>query len=554
MAVQGNPIAGVPAALSVNKLIGLKQIAPGVLQLVQIDLSLISGAGSIADVNALRDRVDDTEDRLDAIEADVSSVPGALAAKADKTVTVTGAGMATGGGDLSGSRAITVTPATDAEMKARTANKPADARGVGVFVDDWSKGIKIETLPAGSGFLAAMLDNQRRRMWSVTDKGYLLARLDEASYVPRAALDPSVLAGLLPASVSVVSMPQGSGWKIGFMTSDKRLLGGFTEQDRFSAKLADDIVLPQAILDLLLASQNYLPTSNIAAFGNSITEGVGTYDKWTDLLATMLGVSVSNQGRGSQLTREIVARQGGTPMKVSVAGDTIPASGEVAVTAYDVDIGTYGGTPAWLSTPGTLAGVAGSMRGNQDATGGRYTGTYTFVRSVAGTAVACPPDTPFIPTAATTYRGATQIHDCGRNDVGGLGTEATVVDLINRILSMGSYLSPKIKRRLVIGVYSSPSEYAAAGGSNAANYNNIVAFNTRLQREIGSAFLDIQQFLITEGLAAVGLTPTANDLTDIGRNTVPRSLLHSDQLHLNSFGALAFAIAIARRLRALGWY
>jgi hypothetical protein len=193
------------------------------------------------------------------------------------------------------------------------------------------------------------------------------------------------------------------------------------------------------------------------------------------------------------------------------------------------------------------------MRGNQDSetTPG---GTYTFVRSVAGDPVACPPNTPFIATAGVTYRGWTQIHGCGRNDVASLGDNAVVTDLLNRIFSMGSYLSPKIKRRLVIGVYSSPNEYATASGSNATNYNGIVAFNARLQAELGNQFLDIQKYLITEGLAAVGLTPTAADLTDIGRNTVPRSLLHTDLLHLNSYGALAFAIFIARRLRALGWY
>ena len=456
-----------------------------------------------------------------------------------------------GAGDV----AFTIYRRVDAGNSTLTLTQPSKAYLDRVAERVRPDAITYELMPPGSGYIEAVLDMQRRRLQAFTVEGWLEARLSPKSVVPRQALTGEVLSSLLPEGVSMISMPAGSGWKSLVITNDSppRILGGWNDKDQFWTKLADDAVLPQTILDSIQAAQNYLPTTKLAAFGDSITEGVATYDRWTDLLAVMLGVTVSNQGKGSQLTREIAARQGGTPMLVSVATDTIPASGEVAVTAFDVNIGRYGGVPAWLSTTGTLAGVAGTMRGNQDSavTPG---GTYTFVRSTPGAAVACPPNTPFIANAGVTLRGDRQIHDCGRNDVGNLGNEAIVADIINRIISMGSYLSPRIKQRLVIGVYTGPSEYATASGSGATNYNNIIAFNSRLQRELGAHFLDIQYFLINEALAAVGLTPTSNDLLDISRNTVPRSLLHSDQLHLNSYGALAFAIAIARRVRALGWY
>ncbi len=130
MAVQGNPIAEVPAALSVNKLIGLKQIAPGIFQLVQIDLSLISGAGSSADVNAIRDRVDDAEANIAAILTDTSSIPGALAAKADKAREITGDGILAGlGGDFSADRTWDLPAASNEEIDALTPLKPLDPPG-----------------------------------------------------------------------------------------------------------------------------------------------------------------------------------------------------------------------------------------------------------------------------------------------------------------------------------------------------------------------------------------------------------------------------------------
>lgn len=67
--------------------------------------------------------------------SDVSGLSTALDAKSDKTITVTGAGLATGGGDLSGNRVITVTKATDAEAQARTRDDVAvSPKGVGLAV------------------------------------------------------------------------------------------------------------------------------------------------------------------------------------------------------------------------------------------------------------------------------------------------------------------------------------------------------------------------------------------------------------------------------------
>lgn len=124
----------LPQKLSVDYLRGLKETSPGsgVYESVNIARALITTGASEADVNALDARVDTTETDIGALETATS---GLASTKADKTVTVTGAGMATGGGSLSTDRVITVTPATNAEMRARTANKPADAAGVGFEVD-----------------------------------------------------------------------------------------------------------------------------------------------------------------------------------------------------------------------------------------------------------------------------------------------------------------------------------------------------------------------------------------------------------------------------------
>lgn len=62
-------------------------------------------------------------DLFDAIGGDpnfASSVNAALAGKADNSITITGGGIATGGGDLTADRVITVTAATLAQIQAGT--------------------------------------------------------------------------------------------------------------------------------------------------------------------------------------------------------------------------------------------------------------------------------------------------------------------------------------------------------------------------------------------------------------------------------------------------
>ncbi|SHF03130.1 hypothetical protein SAMN02745157_1477 [Kaistia soli DSM 19436] len=81
------------------------------------------------------------------MRADGNPVTGSMGGKVDKTTTVSASGMASGGGALDANRTITVTAATDAEILARTANKAADARGVGVLVDAAVRGLRQNRIP-----------------------------------------------------------------------------------------------------------------------------------------------------------------------------------------------------------------------------------------------------------------------------------------------------------------------------------------------------------------------------------------------------------------------
>lgn len=66
----------------------------------------------------------------------IALILAAFANKADKTITITGAGVLNGqGGSLAANRVFTLTPATHGEIDARTANKLPDAEGMGYALD-----------------------------------------------------------------------------------------------------------------------------------------------------------------------------------------------------------------------------------------------------------------------------------------------------------------------------------------------------------------------------------------------------------------------------------
>jgi len=96
--------------------------------------------------------------------------------------------------------------------------------------------------------------------------------------------------------------------------------------------------------------------------------------------------------------------------------------------------------------------------------------------------------------------------------------------------------------------------------SNLANGRNaaIVAANNWLSAQYGAHFLDLNAWLIANGLSignyGAAITPTATDLDDIANNTVPSSLRSPDgSVHWNDFGQYAVSVAVLEKLTALGY-
>lgn len=139
----------------------------------------------------------------------------------------------------------------------------------------------------------------------------------------------------------------------------------------------------------------------------------------------------------------------------------------------------------------------------------------------------------------------------GRNDKSDFGswgqrTIDAIADMTDALEAAGN------TRYIVLGVTNNGGEYAAAGGTAAANYAEIVALNASLESIYGTKFWDVREWLIANGLTVMGITPTAGDLIDISRDVIPTSLrVDATNVHFNTDGNEAIAIGMVPLLEAM---
>ena len=282
---------------------------------------------------------------------------------------------------------------------------------------------------------------------------------------------------------------------------------------------------------------NPMPVSNAPRFvlwGDSRTEGIGGTrpDIFPNFVAQQLtSYAVIKAGLAGQTAAEVIARQGGAPTQVTLAGNAIPASGPVSGTNRSVNIFDYGA--AWTDVsmmPGVLAGVAGTLSTNG--------GAISFTRTSAGAQVSVAPGTPFLTAIGEASRGAYSFFCVGRN---GLDTQdpSSVVDLT---LAAVSYLTSP-RRYMVAGVM--PDLSAMIGGDFRGLFDRL---NARLQQAHGAAYLDLVTPPTDAEMAAIGYAPTSGDRTDIAAGVFPRGMFN-DGIHLLGSGQRIWANRVVARVR-----
>lgn len=271
----------------------------------------------------------------------------------------------------------------------------------------------------------------------------------------------------------------------------------------------------------------------IVCLGDSLTDA----DAWLTSMAEDTSLVLRDLGEAGQSSTEVAFRSGALVVQMTVAGNTIPASGPVAVTALSPNGSWRTGVTVPWSEPGTLAGVRGVFRH-------QYTGNSgaTFTRDEPGAAVACPAGTPFIvapgPKTGVGFERLPAIIWVGRNNVADSGAVQRDITAM-----VGKFTNPK---KLILSVTNMTTEPSGSTG-----YNQVIAINNWIAATYPNQYLDVRRWLIDKALAAMGLSPTGVDTTAISEDRIPPQLL-SDSTHMTPAASAALGHYIARVWRERG--
>lgn len=154
-------------------------------------------------------------------------------------------------------------------------------------------------------------------------------------------------------------------------------------------------VLSATIATAIAATPSGSPIAELATIGDSITaggQGGGIY--WSQLVSDYLGLSVWNPSVPGESPADIATRQGGLAPELTLTDDIIPADTTPAIiTAITPSAGWRTGAGAGFEKIGTftgrLCGIPGTLVHSQ------INGSWTFTRTTAGTATACPAGSKF---------------------------------------------------------------------------------------------------------------------------------------------------------------
>ncbi len=290
--------------------------------------------------------------------------------------------------------------------------------------------------------------------------------------------------------------------------------------------------------------------ADIVCVGDSLTAaGYG------NVLAQLTGRNVATFAIGGQTSRHIAGRMSAVAYRLTLENNRIVDGtnvvtaingqafvGMASAPASNMQFLATGSGNTIYSCKGWLGSIYGTA--TRVPTGGPpSTGeSMTFVPD-AGQALpaSCPAGTPFIVDYA--YDARTHVIWPGRNNY--FDTAQVLSDvraMVRRIGHSRIVLMPPPN-----GNYTGER----ASSATVAGYNAIRAVENAMAEEWPRYFLNIRRLLIDKSLTALGITPTAQDLTNIADDTMPASIL-SDNVHHTNAARGFIAAEVAAHLSARG--
>ncbi|TCL73787.1 hypothetical protein [Rhizobium sp. BK251] len=269
-----------------------------------------------------------------------------------------------------------------------------------------------------------------------------------------------------------------------------------------------------------IASATELPC--IYALGDSLTAA------YAPELAAIVGAGrVVDGGLGGQASPSIAARAGARPIRVTLAGNAIPASGTVAVDRIAPELLAFAGNRATLS--GAIAGISGTMiwqRGEG----------YSFQRSKPGAAMAAGPSSAFVVDAS-------DVEDCTLLLWAGRNNYRDTAGIIGDIFRTMDLWKKRGQPAYIISIIDGVDE-----GRGTAAYQAITRLNGEIEKRYPDQYVDVRRWLIDEAPRAMSLTLSPQGIKDTAVDTVPTDL-RKDGIHLTPATNRALAQFLAEKLK-----
>lgn len=277
--------------------------------------------------------------------------------------------------------------------------------------------------------------------------------------------------------------------------------------------------------------------SAVACFGDSMFADQGGLGTTTpaQLAAALPAISVYNGGVSGQTSSEVALRAGALDVWFSLAGNAIPAA-TTATAAFPRIAPVAWKTGSVWDFAGSFSGISGIL--HKDAAD-----AFTFARTTAGSIVTIPPEVHWDSSEATFTSGDWGvIARGGRNNV-----DTTIVPRDMRYIRSYVNTNQSRPRFIQLPLYNISTETSGSGG-----YATVMAINASLEANAGPDYYDLRGWLIRNGLAVMGITPTGGDTAAMAADCIPPSLMY-DSTHLNVAGRTAEGIRLAQVLTARGW-
>lgn len=332
---------------------------------------------------------------------------------------------------------------------------------------------------------------------------------------------PPLVQGQAGISAQPINAP---GWQS--VIADEDGYVAFGVRDDGSTHISSGIIDPLYTADTAVGYTRSV-RNRISCIGDSLTKGWfdgsegPVSESYPSKLAALVpaGVTVFNLGFSGWCVDEVAVRIGAIDVPLSNTLNRIPASGEVNVSTTAV----IGFRPLGeaIDFPGTLAGVPGILRRKDSNT------LLTFTRSTAGTEVALPPGTLFIPDSVG-HDADTSIILLGRNDVAKnvTGAEPTVADhIVAGVQRIVDWHTRQLKQVLVVSPTNNTGEESGSVG-----HTTVTTAGKKLKELYGPKYYDLRRYLIDHAIYDLGITPTSTDLAKMAADTLPPSIM-SDGTH-----------------------